>query len=62
MSEPTQEKRQFNIYLPPDLIRQVKRQALESDDSLSMFVERALRYWLEKLARDEVKPDEEADT
>ena len=43
------EKRQFNIYLPADLIKRVKRAALDSDSSLSGFVEHALEHRLDEL-------------
>ena len=36
------DKQQFNVYLPPDLVRQVKMRSLELDESLSEFVETAL--------------------
>lgn len=41
-------KRQFNVYLPPDLVKAVKRAALDADQSLSTFVEDALRQQLER--------------
>jgi catechol 2,3-dioxygenase-like lactoylglutathione lyase family enzyme len=36
------EKQQFNVYLPPALVRRVKMRAIEVDESLSVFVETAL--------------------
>jgi hypothetical protein len=47
--EPTVEKQQFNVYLPPALIRRAKHAAVDHAASLSRLVQDALIAHLDRL-------------
>jgi len=44
-------KQQFNVYLPPELIRAVKHRAIDEGKSLSALIESILAAYIEEGAR-----------
>ncbi len=49
--------RQFNVYLPPEMIREVKYHAVETEQSLSAIVAAALRAYLDDQRKKRRKND-----
>jgi predicted DNA-binding protein len=46
-------KQQFNIWLPPDLVKRVKHASVDAQLSLSVFVQEAIEGHLDRIAEGE---------
>ena len=62
MTKDANKKQQFNIYLPPDLVRAVKHASVDAGQSLSKFVEDALQEHLKRVKQQLDLDDEGQDT
>ncbi|MGU3542273.1 ribbon-helix-helix domain-containing protein [Methylobacterium sp. A52T] len=51
-------RRQLLVYLPPELIKDLKKLAVDDETTASAIVEEAVRQWIEK--RTSVNRDEHA--
>jgi metal-responsive CopG/Arc/MetJ family transcriptional regulator len=56
MADDTKDVKQFNVYLPTELIRELKYHAIDTEESLSAIVAKALREYLDK-QRKRRRPD-----
>ncbi|GFZ84947.1 ribbon-helix-helix domain-containing protein [Nesterenkonia alkaliphila] len=52
---PDEKKQQFNVYLPPELVRAVKHRCIDEGLSLSAFVENILTEYLESAEKEDKK-------
>ncbi|MCH7717989.1 MAG: CopG family transcriptional regulator [Chloroflexi bacterium] len=48
-------KQQFNVYLPPELVRELKHAAIDDRHSLSRYVERIFREFLDRKREEDSK-------
>ncbi len=48
-------KQQFNVYLPPELVRELKHAAIDDRSSLSRYVERIFQEYLDRKRKEESK-------
>lgn len=53
-----EKKVQFNVYLPPQLVRAVKHRCIDEGLSLSAFVERILTDYLEDTNQEHAEQEE----
>jgi len=59
MTDENRDVKQFNVYLPTDLIRELKYHAIETEESLSALVAKALREYLGKQRKLKRRPDDD---